>query len=160
RQPARKPLYLQLRDKVDFGRECDGFILDDLQCSRRHFSLTPRGAAVIVEDLGSTNGTFMNGSQLTTSQELAPGSAVRAGGTSVELVVEADDQVEAVRPAPTGVSRETSIELVARTVENERAAAPSIAHHEGTVTIVFSDIESSTEQATRLGDNAWLKVLG
>ncbi|MEX0948637.1 MAG: adenylate/guanylate cyclase domain-containing protein [Acidimicrobiia bacterium] len=162
KQPDRKPLYLQVREKVEIGRECDGLLLDDLQCSRRHVALIPRNGMIVVEDLGSTNGTFVNGTLLTSSVLLAAGTAVRVGGTVIELAAEGegtDAQSGAVRPAPVPGLRETSIELVARTVEKQRPDTPSIGQHEGTVTIVFSDIESSTEQATRLGDTAWIAVL-
>ncbi|MDP9238482.1 MAG: AAA family ATPase, partial [Chloroflexota bacterium] len=53
----------------------------------------------------------------------------------------------------------TSIDNVARAVERER---PEISVHpapDGTVTIMFSDIEDSTPIAERLGDQAWLELL-
>jgi class 3 adenylate cyclase len=55
-------------------------------------------------------------------------------------------------------ARETSIDAVARAVRN---TSPLLAEYdyEGTITIVFSDIESSTERATSMGDTAWMKVL-
>jgi class 3 adenylate cyclase len=162
RQRHHKPLYLQIRERIELGRECDGLLLDDVQCSRRHVALIPRGNVIMVEDLGSTNGTFLDGTLLTPSAELTAGAAVHLGETIIELASETDGpdaESGVVRPAPVLVPRETSIEMVARTIEKERPDAPSIGHHEGTVTIVFSDIESSTEHATRLGDAAWIEVL-
>jgi class 3 adenylate cyclase len=162
KQPDRKPLYLQVREKVEIGRECDGLLLDDLQCSRRHVALTPHNGVVMVEDLGSTNGTFLNGTILTSAAELTAGTSVRVGGTVIELAPDTEGagaEPGAVRPTATPGPRETSIEMVARTVEKQRPDTPSIGHHEGTVTIVFSDIESSTEHATRMGDTAWIAVL-
>ena len=53
----------------------------------------------------------------------------------------------------------TSIVAVADKVQQER---PDIAAHaapDGTVTIMFSDIEGSTEKTDRLGDKAWMDVL-
>ena len=162
KQPDRKPIYVQVREKIELGRECDGLLLDDPQCSRRHVALIPRDGAIVVEDLGSTNGTFLGGTRHTAAAELSAGTEVRVGGTLIALAVETtrpDTQSGAVRPAPVSVPRETSIEMVARTVEKQRPDAPSIGQHEGTVTIVFSDIESSTEAATRLGDTTWITVL-
>jgi hypothetical protein len=117
---------------------------------------------VVVEDLGSTNGTFVNGAPLTSSVALTAGTSVRLGGTVIELAAESDAidaEAVSVRPSAAGMPRETSIELVAKAVERQRPDAPSIGQHEGTVTIAFSDIESSTEQATRIGDRAWIAVL-
>jgi class 3 adenylate cyclase len=152
-------LYLQLRERIELGRECDGLLLDDVECSRRHVSLMPRNGSVIVEDLGSTNGTFVDGARLSIPKEIGAGTVIRAGETTIEVL--ADTGSALVRPgaasAPPG--RETSIEMVARTVEKDRPSAPAIGQHEGTVTIVFSDIESSTEMATRLGDAAWIALL-
>jgi len=162
KQPDRKPLYLQVRDKLEIGRECDGLLIDDLQCSRRHCALTPRNGAVVVEDLGSTNGTFVNGKVLTSSTELSSGTSVRIGGTTIELAMEAERfeiEPDAVKPGARGAKlRETSIEMVAKDLE-KRTEKPSLGRHEGTVTIVFSDIESSTEHATRMGDKKWIGVL-
>src|SRR5690554_1385382 len=62
RQSGRKPLYVEIREPIDIGRECDGIIVADPQTSRRHATLSPRGESVVIEDLGSTNGTFLDGS--------------------------------------------------------------------------------------------------
>jgi class 3 adenylate cyclase len=53
----------------------------------------------------------------------------------------------------------TSIDAVAASVQRER---PEISVHpapDGTVTIMFSDIEGSTQLTERLGDKAWMEVL-
>ena len=162
KQPDRKPLYLQVRDKLEIGRECDGLLVDDLQCSRRHVALTPRNGSVTVEDLGSTNGTFVDGKVLTSSMEMSSGTSVRIGETTIELATEAESfeiRPDAVKPGATGTKlRETSIEMVAKDAE-KRSQKPSMGQHEATITIVFSDIESSTEHATRMGDTKWIGVL-
>lgn len=61
--------------------------LNDLQldqddfASGRHALVDPRRDGVWVEDLGSTNGTFVNGVRLTSSRRLAPGDVLRVGET-------------------------------------------------------------------------------
>ena len=161
KQPDRRPLYLQVRERIEIGRECDGLVIADMQCSRRHVAIAPSDRGLLVEDLGSTNGTFLNGLRLESPGELVVGGTLRVGSTVIELMSEAAVTAApgVVRPAAPQGARETSIELVARKVEEQRPAARSFGHHEGTVTIVFSDIESSTEHATRLGDTAWIGVL-
>lgn len=57
------------------------------------------------------------------------------------------------------VSVTTSIDLVAEAVSLERPDLASHASPEGTVTILFSDIEGSTAANERLGDRRWLEVL-
>jgi class 3 adenylate cyclase len=53
----------------------------------------------------------------------------------------------------------SSIDVVALAVEDERPDLSSAAAPDGTVTILFSDIEGSTEMTERLGDRRWLEVL-
>jgi class 3 adenylate cyclase len=54
---------------------------------------------------------------------------------------------------------QTSIDAVAAIVQHEHPDLRSHAAPDGTVTILFSDIESSTEMTERLGDQRWLEVL-
>ncbi|MFO7591092.1 MAG: adenylate/guanylate cyclase domain-containing protein [Acidimicrobiia bacterium] len=54
----------------------------------------------------------------------------------------------------------TSIESVAASVDEESKQVASQAAVSGTITIVFSDIESSTKYAMKLGDQRWFEVLG
>ncbi len=56
-------------------------LIDDEFASGRHALLDPRRDGVWVEDLGSTNGTFVNGVRLTSSRRLTPGDIVRIGET-------------------------------------------------------------------------------
>jgi eukaryotic-like serine/threonine-protein kinase len=53
----------------------------------------------------------------------------------------------------------TSIDTVISAVENERPDIRSFASPDGTVTVLFSDIEDSTLMTERLGDERWLEVL-
>jgi class 3 adenylate cyclase len=53
----------------------------------------------------------------------------------------------------------TSIDTVARVVAREQPDLKAHAAPDGTVTIMFSDIEGSTEKTDRLGDKAWIEVL-
>lgn len=184
RQHGRRPLFVQIREPLEIGRECDGILLMDLQASRRHATLSPRGDAVVVEDVGSTNGTFLDGQRITAAVVLTGGSVVQIGDTTLHLVRDAaaapvrpaDEDLPvasrmtaapgtpmggAVRAAPAAATniRETSMDAVARAVE---AAPPPVQPAEldhGTITIVFSDIENSTQRATAMGDVAWMRVL-
>lgn len=178
RQQGRRPLFVQIREPLEIGRECDGILLLDLQASRRHAIVSPRGDTVLLEDVGSTNGTFLDGVRISSPVVLTPGAVAQVGDTTLHLVTEAPAAVRAaddapiasrqtsmpggvVRAAASGPTniRETSMDAVARAVE---AAPPPVAPAEldhGTITIVFSDIESSTQRATAMGDVAWMRVL-
>lgn len=54
---------------------------------------------------------------------------------------------------------ETSLDAVARSVEQQRPDLTTHAAPDGTVTLLFSDIEGSTAMTERLGDRRWLELL-
>jgi FHA domain len=53
--------------------------LEDPFASSRHAKLTPQGGIVVLEDLGSTNGTYLNEELLSGPQPLHQGDRVRIG---------------------------------------------------------------------------------
>ncbi|WP_037601454.1 FHA domain-containing protein FhaB/FipA [Streptacidiphilus rugosus] len=73
---------------ITLGRAHDStIVLDDDYASSRHARIYPDNAAGawIVEDLNSTNGTYLDSMRLTSPTPLQPGSAVRIGRTVIEL---------------------------------------------------------------------------
>ncbi|MGI8622355.1 MAG: FHA domain-containing protein [Solirubrobacteraceae bacterium] len=60
------------------GSEVD-IVLEDTFSSSRHARLVAHGDAVVLEDLGSTNGTYLNGEPLTGPQPLHDGDRIRIG---------------------------------------------------------------------------------
>jgi FHA domain-containing protein len=69
------------------GRDHEsGIRLDgDEFASARHAQIDPRPDGIWVEDLGSTNGTFVNGAQVTSRRLLQPGDVLRVGETELRL---------------------------------------------------------------------------
>jgi pSer/pThr/pTyr-binding forkhead associated (FHA) protein len=53
--------------------------------SSHHARFEPRRDGVYVEDVGSTNGTFVNGIRLTAGRKLVPGDVVRIGETNLRF---------------------------------------------------------------------------
>jgi pSer/pThr/pTyr-binding forkhead associated (FHA) protein len=76
-----------LAEACEVGRNpvCQ-FVLADLLVSRRHYRVFPEGGAWWVEDLGSRNGTLVNGQRAMEKRRLADGDRIAAGGTEVEFV--------------------------------------------------------------------------
>ncbi|NUQ50905.1 MAG: FHA domain-containing protein, partial [Phycisphaerae bacterium] len=64
--------------------------------SRRHCEIEVAGGRVLVRDLGSSNGTFLNGKRITEAQ-LNPGDRLTIG--PVTFVVQIDGKPAAMRPA-------------------------------------------------------------
>lgn len=68
------------------GRDASAqFVLEDTLVSRRHFQVVQEGGAWFVEDLGSTNGTMLNGSRAKRAR-LADGDTIKAGSTTLTFV--------------------------------------------------------------------------
>jgi hypothetical protein len=57
--------------------------LQDPESSRRHARISWQAGQFVIEDMGSTNGTFVNGVQITTPQILNPGDSVGIGQTAL-----------------------------------------------------------------------------
>jgi FOG: FHA domain len=57
----------------------------DEYASSHHARFEPRRDGVYVEDIGSTNGTFVNGIRLTRERRLAPGDVIRIGETDLRF---------------------------------------------------------------------------
>ena len=53
--------------------------LEDTFASARHARLVPQGEVMVLEDLGSTNGTYLNGEPLRGPQPLHVGDSIRIG---------------------------------------------------------------------------------
>ena len=60
-------------------------VLEDDYASGRHARLFPQGSRWFIEDLGSTNGTYLADQQLTRSLPVEIGVPVRIGKTVIEL---------------------------------------------------------------------------
>ncbi|MEU6256581.1 FHA domain-containing protein [Streptomyces sp. NPDC001663] len=72
---------------ITLGRAHDStIVLDDDYASSRHARIYPdRDGNWIVEDLGSTNGTYLDRSRLTTATPIPLGAPIRIGKTVIEL---------------------------------------------------------------------------
>ena len=65
------------------GSDNDVNLARDEFASSKHARVEPRRDGVWVEDVGSTNGTYLNGIRLTQATRLAPGDVVRIGETEL-----------------------------------------------------------------------------
>ncbi len=67
------------------GGQNDISIRSDEYASARHARFEPRQDGVWVQDLGSTNGTYLNGARLDRPRRLSPGDVVRVGETDLRF---------------------------------------------------------------------------
>lgn len=67
-------------DQLIIGRDASSAIaINDAEISRKHSRLSFQGGKYVLEDLGSTNGTFVNGQRLAGPVVLKPGDVVSLG---------------------------------------------------------------------------------
>jgi pSer/pThr/pTyr-binding forkhead associated (FHA) protein len=114
---------------LEIGREQSAdVVLEDDLVSRRHVRVVPADGGATVEDLGSRNGTFVNGNEVHAPTLLRPGDRLLLGVTLLELRTP-----EQVRTRPTAVVQrppglavvERPPEFVAAAVETEAVGAES-----------------------------------
>jgi len=75
-----------LDDQVAIGRaEDSGILIDDTYASQQHARVFSDSGSFFVEDLGSTNGTYLNGRKITHAMELRPGDRIKIGKTVFEF---------------------------------------------------------------------------
>jgi adenylate cyclase len=164
RVPQRRPFTLVLDRRLEFGREGESIVIADSQVSRRHVALQPDAdGRVLVSDLDSSNGTTVDGVRVGEPMLVTPGRIVRIGNTTLEIgQADVGSRAASYTQMHSQVPDRppTSIDLVAESVSGSVSAhVLGVEHEAGTLTIVFSDIESSTKMAVALGDRAWFEVL-
>lgn len=78
---------LEIRHRMVAGRDpsCD-IVLGEAGISREHAIFQDDGETLSLSDVASTNGTFVNGTQITQPTALQPGDVVTMGGCELEFV--------------------------------------------------------------------------
>jgi class 3 adenylate cyclase len=177
RQPGRKPIRVVVRGDLEVGRDCDGLLLGDPRTSRRHATLMANAGGLTVLDLGSSNGTFLNGTRIVGPTPVAADDRIEVGDTMI-TVVAATPAVASEPGASRGTvigpptlspdgrvkardsgDRFTSIDRVASGMSTEDPNMSRLSQLDCTVTVMFTDIENSTMLAEKYGDTQWMQVL-
>lgn len=95
-EPGKPPRVLAIEHEVEIGRDCDGIVIEDGIASRRHARLQPTDVGLVVTDLGSSNGTWVDGEELSEPTVVAVGARIQVGETVVVVHPGRDDDSHAV----------------------------------------------------------------
>lgn len=105
--------YILQEAETTIGRSTNnGIVLPSPEISRRHAHLWHEGDAIFLEDLGSTNGTFVNNTRLYDRVELYDGDEIQVG-----------DAFRLLFTSPGGVTRPTALVSNEADVESQPEAA-------------------------------------
>lgn len=75
-----------MNGELTLGRAASCHItLDDTYMSQLHARVSPHGEGIEIEDLGSTNGTYLNRQRVTSTVLASPGDHLQVGGIVMEL---------------------------------------------------------------------------
>lgn len=102
--PTPGKIYPLSQGQITVGRDasCD-IVINDAEISRHHAKLTQQADSYVLEDMGSTNGTFVDGQRLMGPHVLRPGDLVLLGenvSLSYETVAYDEAAAAAAAPAP------------------------------------------------------------
>ncbi|MCX6081928.1 MAG: FHA domain-containing protein [Chloroflexi bacterium] len=106
-QPRQDEKIMLLNLPVVIGRTSPAEVIIDIQdISRRHARISREAGVYLIEDLGSSNGTYLNNQRIETAHQFQPGDMLRFGAsTTLELVA---------APAPAPAANATVITTVSQ----------------------------------------------
>ena len=139
---------VELELEVSIGRQDGDLVLEDPEVSRRHAVLRRSGGSVVLEDLDSTNGTFVNGERIGSPITVAPGDQVRVGRTTLEIEPDrrAEDTIVAIPLPPDQI----------RSAEAPPSAGPVAEDDDVTQPLPARILESGSRPAR--SNRRWLQV--
>jgi class 3 adenylate cyclase len=138
---AENGRHLRVTGQLTVGRDDDaGLLLDDPEISRAHAVLVPVADGLEIRDLGSLNGTWVNGERISNPMLLAPGDVVKVGTTRIEVLAAGGRGLGSVARSS------------ATPVEAEDELRP--------VSVLFADVVGSTPLAERLDPEEYGALIG
>ena len=88
--PDAGSVYRIEKPRVTIGRASADLTLNDTEASRVHAAIEVRDVAILLRDLGSTNGTLVDGQRIIDAVELQDKSEFQVGATVLMLIVTED----------------------------------------------------------------------
>jgi pSer/pThr/pTyr-binding forkhead associated (FHA) protein len=120
---------IPLDGEFEIGRNAtgEGALGGDSELSRQHARITRAASGdLLIQDLGSTNGTFVNGQRIAAPTPIRAGDRIEVGATTLEVAVDAADTAVRSTP-PVDVGQPTSVTPRPPTPQEPVAPAPPVA---------------------------------
>jgi pSer/pThr/pTyr-binding forkhead associated (FHA) protein len=116
--------------EISIGRDTSNFIsINDAEVSRKHARMELRGSSYVIQDLGSTNGTFINGNRISSMQVINPNDIVSFGESIVLIYGTVSDpnatMLSSVKPPRTELSLEKPAPAPVPVIQKPVLAIPS-----------------------------------
>jgi pSer/pThr/pTyr-binding forkhead associated (FHA) protein len=118
---------IEVSDEIVIGREDVDLTLDDAEISRRHVAVRPSAQDVEVEDLGSSNGTFVDGERISSPTKVSRGAQIRVGSTLLQVEPSAESAATRLREIPVAQATRVSSPPAPRSREEVTPAAAAAA---------------------------------
>jgi hypothetical protein len=102
------------QELLTIGRKSGNTIVleDDLKVSRHHATIFRHDYVYVIQDVGSANGTYLNGKRLTEPEPLKDGDVIEMGDTTFVVTLPADTK-PSLRPPPVVTTEETVVSSTA-----------------------------------------------
>ena len=120
---------IQVREEFLIGRQAseEGQLGQDAEISREHARITRSNSTFAIEDLGSTNGTFVNGRRISKPEILSPGDRIQLGATTLVVQVSVPSAA-APASAPPDADTRSSAQMPMPEVPTEAFPPPLSLH--------------------------------
>ena len=136
--------------EVLFGRQHDcAVVIDNESVSRRHAAVRRRADSVTVEDLGSRNGTIVNGATISGSRRLTAGDVIGVG-PAVAIVATSSASRRGRQIATIGELEERLEAEVDRAVRYHRPLGVVMMRVEGPIDAVMAHVDQLMPQLRRM----------
>jgi pSer/pThr/pTyr-binding forkhead associated (FHA) protein len=143
---------IEVARELVIGRENVDLVLDDAELSRRHVAVRPTDGGLEVEDLGSRNGTRVDGTRIDGPTRVRHGAVLSVGMTTFAVeapAVAGAGETRAHAPAQGTVVNQAA-PRPAREPQSRRRPAPAMAASPSTETAQpFGRYQASTSQRRR-----------
>lgn len=156
------------QEETLIGRDlANDIAVPDPEVSRRHARFLMREDSVFIEDLGSTNGTFLNAERISTPQQLRLGDIVTLG-ENVSMVFEKfmpEEDMTMVTPdiektpPPAVIEKEPEAAAYQPPAQPEAFQRPAAAAPRVVAPVQSEPVEEEAEEEKKRGLPTWLIIL-